>query len=304
MRVGLTGSSGFLGQALTRALQENGHETVPFRRPGSRAPSGASISWDPSHDVLSFQELENVGPLDAVVHLAGAGIGDRRWSTSRKGEILNSRVRSTALLVRTLSQLSAKPFLVSASAIGFYGSRGDELLDERANRGQGFLADVCEAWESEARRYAVAGGSVALARTGIVLDRRGGAFKRQVPLFQVGLGGRLGKGQQWVSPISLLDEIQALRFLLDHRLAGTFNLCAPEALRNDALTKLLGSALRRPARAHVPALALRTVLGAEMANELLLASQRVMPQTLLDAGFRFTHEHPTEIVAYALGARR
>ncbi|HEY7931477.1 MAG TPA: TIGR01777 family oxidoreductase [Acidimicrobiales bacterium] len=300
MRVGVTGSSGLIGRALVEALRAADHDVIFFRRPGAGVATERTIAWDPAAGTLARADLESANPLDAVVHLAGAGIGDRRWSTTRKAEILNSRVRSTTLLVDALAQLPTKPFLLSASAIGFYGSRGDDVLDETSGPGEGFLAEVCRAWEREAEHYRTLGGPVAVARTGIVLDLAGGALKRQAPLFRAGLGGRLGNGQQWVSPISLLDEVRALTWLVERQLPGTFNLCSPEPLRNVALTRIIGDALRRPTLMPAPAFALRAVLGAEMANELLLSSQRVLPSALLAHGFAFIHPRSDDLMRYAL----
>ncbi|MDE3007799.1 MAG: TIGR01777 family oxidoreductase [Acidobacteriota bacterium] len=300
MRVGVTGASGFIGRALVDALRAANHDVVLFVRPNGHRVSGPSISWNPAEGALNQQDLVDAGPFAAVVNLAGAGIGDRRWSAARKTQILHSRVRSTALLVDALNRLPVKPFLLNASAIGFYGSRGDEVLDEASDLGNGFLAEVCAAWEREAERYRELGGRVAIARTGIVLDHAGGALKRQLPLFRAGLGGRLGNGQQWVSPISLLDEVRALSWIVEHEVTGTFNLCSTEPLRNTTLTELLGDRLNRPTRAHVPAIALRAVLGAEMASELLLSSQRVVPSALVAQGFHFVHAESADLVTYAL----
>lgn len=302
MRVGVAGSSGLIGRSLVAALRARGDEVIPFVRPTTSTAPGTGLTWDPSSSRLNPADLEDAR-LDAVVNLAGAGIGDRRWNAGRRAEILNSRVRSTALLVQSLAQLSVKPFLLNASAIGFYGSQGDEVLDEGATRGRGFLAEVCEAWEREALRYQEVEGMVAIARTGIVLDRSGGALKRQLPLFRIGLGGRLGTGQQWVSPVSLFDEVRALQWILDNGQKGVFNICSPEPLRNTSLTALLSSALRRPAMAPVPAFVLRATLGSEMADELVLTSQRVLPRALLSAGFHFAHERPEDVISSALSLR-
>lgn len=302
MRVGVTGSTGFVGRVLVTTLRERGDESVAFVRPGSKHEEAKSIAWDPAHGTLSTSDLESAGPLDAVVHLAGAGIGDRRWSRTRRREILDSRVRSTSTLVASLSTLEAKPFLLSASAVGYYGPRGDETLIEDSPRGTGFLADVCAAWEAEAMRYANAGGKVALARTGIVLDRRGGALKKQLPLFRLGLGGRLGSGRQWLSPISMNDEIAALLWILDHRLEGPVNLTGPQPVTNREFTKALATVLRRPAVFAVPAFALSVVLGREGARELVLTSQKVLPKTLVDSGFKFSAPDITSELVIALAA--
>ncbi|HUY43187.1 MAG TPA: TIGR01777 family oxidoreductase [Acidimicrobiales bacterium] len=300
MRVGVTGSTGLIGRALVKALQARGDEVVTFVRPGSHSTSTRAVAWDPAAGTLSSAELDSAGPLDAVIHLAGAGIGERRWSAARKREILVSRVRSTATLVASLSQRATKPFLLSASAVGYYGPRGDETLDETSPRGRGFLSDVCVAWEDEATRYTKAGGVVALARTGIVLDRRGGALAKQLALFRLGLGGRLGSGRQWLSPISLRDEVAALLWILDHRLEGPVNLTGPDPVTNRRFTGALAKSLRRPAFFAVPAFALSIVLGREGAKELVLTSQRVLPKVLTDSGFVFSDPDIDTEIASAL----
>ncbi len=235
--------------------------------------------------------LERTGPFDGVVHLAGAGIGDRRWTAGRKAEILESRVRSTGLLVRSLLDLPSRPeVLVGASAVGFYGDRGDEALTEDAPRGRGFLADVCAAWEGAAAPGRDAGIRTVHLRSGIVLCAQGGALARQLTLFRLGLGGPLGSGRQYRSWITLDDEVAViLRCLEDRSLAGPVNAASPSPVTDRAFARALGSALHRPAVARVPASALRLALGGEMADELILTSQRVIPAALSSAGFAFRH---------------
>ncbi len=291
MRVGLTGASGLLGRALGAALAARGDEVVVLARPGSAPSTNPTLAWDPAHQTISPEDARRLGGLDAVVHLAGAGIGERRWSLARRREIRDSRVHATRFLAELLARGGGRAHLVSASAIGYYGSRGDEPLDETSAPGEGFLADVCVAWEDAARGYGVAGGDVALLRTGIVLDARGGALARQLPLFRLGLGGRLGPGTQWVSPISVRDHVRATLFALDHRLSGALNLVAPTPATNAELTRTLARALARPGVVAVPSFALRLALGRQMADELLLSSQRVVPARLEAEGFTF--EHPT-----------
>jgi hypothetical protein len=232
--------------------------------------------------------LRDVSRLDALVHLAGAGIGDRRWSESRKGIILSSRVESTRLLEQVAQSLpEGVGFLASASAIGWYGDRGDEVLDETSKRGNGFLADVCHQWEQATSTLESRGTPVAHFRTGIVLSTRGGALKKQLPLFRMGLGGTFGSGRQWMSPISLIDEVRAILWIIDHQLIGPLNLVAPSPLTNRDFTHDVASSLRRRAFLNVPSPLLRAALGREMANELLLVSQRVTPHQLLASGFVF-----------------
>lgn len=287
VHIGVTGASGLIGTTLTQFLRERGDVVTPFVRPNSTPASSAVISWDPAKGYLDRDQLHALGPWDAVVHLAGAGIGARRWSAHYKEEILRSRVDSTTLLMNALATLDPLPFVVSASAIGFYGSCNDDVLTEDDPAGDDFLAGVCVAWEGAASIYARAGGALAIARTGIVLDRRGGALARQLPLFRLGLGGRLGRGDQWLSPIALVDEVRALAWLLDHRLSTRANLTCPEPIRNRDFTRLLASSVKRPGVFAAPAALLSLALGREMAQELLLSSQRVAPTVLEQSGFVF-----------------
>jgi uncharacterized protein len=289
VRVGVTGSSGLIGRALVTALRDRGDSVVPFVRPGSRPSVDSCIRWDPSSDYVDETDLRDVSRLDALVHLAGTGIGDRRWSDTRKALILSSRVKSTRLLDQ-LAQLLPEGvgFVASASAIGWYGDGGNEELDETSTRGNGFLADVCHQWEGATASLESRGTPVAHFRTGIVLSARGGALKKELPLFRCGLGGTFGSGQQWMSCVSLVDEVRALLWIIDHQLTGPFNVVAPAPLTNLDFTRALASVLHRRAFLNVPSFALRAALGQQMANELLLVSQRVTPQRLLASGFVFT----------------
>jgi uncharacterized protein (TIGR01777 family) len=289
MKVLVTGASGLIGTALCAALEARGDEVIRLVRPKSVAPGTESIAWDPTKGTLDLAALEAAGPIAGVVHLAGAGIADKRWSSARKTEILRSRTASTELLVTSLRQLSARPaVLVSGSAIGIYGSRGDEILTEASSHGTGFLAEVCEAWEAAAQPASESGIRTVLARTGIVLSRSGGALGRQLPLFRLGLGGRLGQGKQWMSWISLDDEVAGLlRCLDDATLSGPINLVSPSPVTNAGFTKTLGRALHRPTALVVPPVALKVALGAELVDEALLASQRILPSALEHAGFTF-----------------
>lgn len=300
MRVGLTGASGLLGVALTRELLARGDDVVAFVRPSSPSTATPVIPWDPAQRRVDDVAWRRAGRLDVVVNLAGAGIGDRRWTPSRRREILTSRTGATTFMVELLAGDGARTALVNASAIGFYGSRASQTLDESCAAGTGFLADVCVKWEAAAAAYAGAGGRVTTVRTGIVLDRRGGALARQLPLFRWGLGGRLGPGTQWVSPISLTDHARALVHVMTHALAGPVNLVAPTPTTNGAFTRVLARELRRPAALSVPAVALRAVLGRDMADELLLTSQRVVPGALEGSGFEFRHGDVEAVVRAAL----
>ncbi len=301
MRVGLTGASGLIGAATAAALRERGDSVVTFVRPGTAAPTGETIRWDPAADILDDDDLRRVGGLDAIINLAGAGIGDRRWSADRKALILQSRLASTALVVRAIQGLpSGVGVLASASAIGYYGSRGAERLDETSTSGDDFLAHVCRSWEDAAQPASDLGTVVSTLRTGIVLSGAGGALKRQLPLFKAGLGGILGDGRQWISPISLVDEVRAILSLVDQPHVGPVNLTAPDQVTNRDFTRALARALKRPAVLRVPAFALALVLGTDLARGAVLASQRVEPAILLERGFRFTHPTTTEMLGAAL----
>ena len=300
MRVGVTGSSGFIGSALVSALEERGDVVVRFVRPDSARVDAAAIRWEPSKGLVDENDLRTNGGFDAVVNLAGAGIADGRWSTTRKDAIRTSRVDATALLVRLLRASSGTAFLASGSAIGIYGSRGDETLDETSGVGDDFLAQVCVQWEQATKPLSDEGSSVAHLRTGIVMSRGGGALRKQLPLFRLGVGGPIGPGRQWLSPISLRDEVRAILWLLDHRHSGSFNLVAPCALTNRAFSTALARQLHRPARLRVPAAAVRVAFGPELADATVLASQRVVPSALLASGFNFESPDIVSILAAAL----
>ena len=301
MRVGLTGASGLIGRATAQALTDHGDTVVTFVRPTGGTATGETIRWDPATNVLDDGDLRRVGGLDAIVHLAGAGIGDRRWNDERKALILQSRLTSTRLVVRAIASLaSGVGVLASGSAIGIYGSRESELLDETSTHGSDFLASVCQAWEDAAQPAANTGTVVTTLRTGIVMSASGGALKRQLPLFKLGLGGVLGDGRQWISPIALVDEVRAILSLIDQPDAGPVNLSAPDPVTNRAFTRALAHALGRPAVLRVPAAALAVALGPQLAHEAVLASQRVQPARLIDRGFRFTCPTTPEILVAAM----
>lgn len=283
MKVAVSGSSGLIGSALVDALRAEGRTVVRLVR--RRADAVDEVRWDPYGEV----DTAGLAGVGAVVHLAGAGLGDRRWSESYKKEALGSRVDGTRTLARALAGMDQPPkVLVSGSAVGFYGDTGDTIVDEDAPRGQGFLAGLVEAWEAAAGPAAEAGIRVVHPRTGLVLSAEGGLLGKVLPLFRLGLGGRLGSGRQWMSWISLPDEIAALRHLIDGDLTGPVNLTAPEPVTNAAYTKAVGRALRRPAPFVVPGFALRLALG-EFADEGALTGQRALPRRLGDSGFTFQH---------------
>jgi len=290
MDVAISGSSGLIGTALVSALTNAGHRPVRLVR---REPSGDEIRWDPDGGSIDSASLEGIG---GVVHLAGAGIGDHRWTDEYKLEILRSRTKSTVLLAGALADLGKPPLvLVSGSAIGFYGDRGDELLDETSPVGTGFLPEVCVAWEAATVAAEEAGIRVAHIRTGIVLSGQGGALKKQLPLFKVGAGGKLGSGRQWQSWISIEDEVGAILHLLAADVRGAANLTAPNPVRNAELAKTLAGVLGRPSFLPIPSFGPKLLLGSELADNLLFAGQRVSPTVLQTAGYEF--RHPTLEVA-------
>lgn len=280
----ITGASGLIGSALRSALTADGHLVVPVvRRPV--ADDGTEVRWDPQAGTIDADGLEG---LDGVIHLAGAGIGDRRWSDSYKREVLESRTRGTDLLARTLAGLdSPPPVLVSGSAIGIYGDTADSEVDETSPHARDFLAEVCVQWEASTAAAEQAGIRVAHLRTGIVLSPSGGALAKLLPLFKLGAGGRMGSGRQWWSWISLRDEIAVIRWLLDNQVSGPVNATAPNPVTNAEMTKILGAVLHRPTLVPVPAFGPKLLLGSELAEALLFTSQRVRPAVLMAHQFQF-----------------
>ncbi|MEV0182988.1 TIGR01777 family oxidoreductase [Streptomyces sp. NPDC050625] len=281
-RIAVAGASGLIGSALVRSLVADGHEVVRLVR---RAARGAQeICWDPEGQYVDAAGL--VG-CDVVVDLAGAGIGDRRWTDAYKRKIRDSRVLGTAALAEAVAALDEPPrVFVSGSAIGVYGDTGDRAVDETAPPGDGFLPSLCVEWEEAAAPAEEAGVRTVFARTGLVVAREGGAWARLFPLFKAGLGGRMGDGRQYWSFIALHDEVAAIRHLIDtEELSGPVNLTAPTPLTNREITAAMGRVLHRPAGLPVPAPVLRSVLG-EMAGDVL-GSQRVLPKRLLESGFVF-----------------
>jgi uncharacterized protein len=305
VEVAITGASGLIGSAITRALRDDGHTVLSLIRPastGQRAGADA-IRWDPVAGTIEADGLEGI---DAIVHLAGAGIGDKRWSPTRKREIRESRVRGTDLLARTLAGLSRPPgVFVSGSAVGFYGDRGDEVLTEQSEPGADFLAEVVQAWEAAALPAADAGIRTVFLRNGVVLAADGGMLPRLVTMFRLYVGGRLGSGRQWLSWVSIDDEVGVIRFLFDNAdVSGPINVTGPAPITNAEFTKALGAALHRPTVVPVPAFGPRLVLGREMADELLFVSQRAVPAALTAAGYRFAHPDVATALAALLGGGR
>lgn len=285
MEIAITGASGFIGTALVRSLEADGHTVIPVVR---RASAGRAIRWDPAAGTIDAAALEG---LDAVVHLAGEGIASGRWTEAQRARIRDSRSQGTRVLATALAGLEGPPpVLVSGSAIGIYGDRGDEVLTESSTPGSDFLAEVCTAWEAATAPAEAAGIRVAHLRTGIVLDPEGGALAKQLPIFRLGLGGRAGRGDQWMSWITLADEVRAIRFAIDHDVAGPLDLTAPAPATNRDFTAALGRALHRPTFLTIPSLVRHAPLGiGDLVGSLLFSSARVLPAKLEAAGFEFAH---------------
>lgn len=295
----VSGASGLIGRGLVPHLEDRGHRVTRLVR---RAPeSAAEIRWDPIGGTVDWPESAQ---FDAVIHLAGDNLSSGRWTAARKRSIRESRVRGTATLVDALGRLARPPaVLLSASAIGYYGDRGDEPLEESATPGQGFLAEVCRDWEEAARAASALGTRVVTFRTGVVLSPRGGALARMLPFFRLGLGGRVGSGRQWMSWIGEQDLMAALLALLtDERFRGAVNLVAPGSVTNAEFTATLAAALHRPAFLPVPRWVLRLAFG-EMAEATLLASTRVAPGVLQRNGFAFQQPDLAPALAEILDKR-
>jgi len=302
--VAITGSSGMIGSALSESLRERGDRVVHLvrREPVSEdLPEGVQERrWSPEEHDLDPDTLEGV---DAVVHLAGAGIGDHRWTASYKDQIRRSRIDGTETICGAVAELQQPVRMVSGSAIGYYGSRGDDVLTEESGLGEGFLAEVCRDWEAATWRAQQAGASVALARTGIVLWPGGGAMARMLPLAKYGLAGPLGSGKQYWAWITLHDEVRALMFLIDRPgITGPVNLAAPTPQPQADVVKALGEQLNRPAVIPAPTIALRVALG-EMAGDIL-GSQRALPTVLTEAGFSWDHEDLDAAMAWLAAVER
>ena len=284
MKIVISGASGLIGTQLVKTLKSNGHEVVQLVR---RTAGAGQIMWDPKSGKLDPASLEG---CDAIIHLSGAGIGDKRWSDAYRKEILDSRTATTSLLANTIASLQRKPSVfLSGSAIGIYGARGDEQLTETSAHGTGFLADVCKQWEAAAKPAIDAGVRTVFLRTGIVLSPKGGALKKLLPLFRLGVGGKFGNGKQWQSWISMDDEVASIIHLLTANVSGAVNLTAPQPVTNAEFTKVLARVVKRPAIVPVPTFAPKILLGGELADALLFTGQRVMPQALTASGYVFKH---------------
>jgi uncharacterized protein len=298
-RIAVTGASGFIGRALTHFLTTGGHTVVRIGR-GNVRPGVTDVSWDPANQRLDPQALEGV---DAVIHLAGASVAER-WTAEHRRAVLESRVQGTTLIARTIAQLTRKPrVLLSGSAIGIYGDRGDDILDERAAPGRGYLVEVTRAWEAATEAAEAAAIRTVHLRTGIVLGAAGGALAKQLPIYRLGGGGPIAGGRFWQSAIALDDEIGAIHHaLFTETLHGPVNLVGPEPLTQGEFARTLGRVLGRPAFEPAPRFALELLFGAEMTREVLTSSQRVIPSRLRESGFVFGHPTLESMLRFELGA--
>lgn len=297
MRVAITGSTGLIGSALSTHLSSLDHEVIRVVRGN---PSGTDIEWSPSECRLDPHAFEGI---DAVVHLAGAGIGDHRWTDDYKREILESRTKGTSLVSEAVAAAENGPtILLSGSAIGYYGSSPDATFVESSPPGAGFLPEVCVKWEQATGVAEAAGVRVVHLRTGIVLSPEGGALKKQLPLFKFGLGGKMGSGEQWQSWISIDDEVAAITHLLTADTSGPVNLTAPNPVTNAEFTDTLGDVLGRPTILPIPKFGPKLLLGGELADNLLFSGQKVLPGVLeADAGFEFRHPDLATALRHLLG---
>ena len=296
MRVAVTGSSGLIGTALVARLRDEGHDVVRI----VRSPGTDGVRWDPEAGTIDANGLAGV---EGVVHLAGEGIGEKRWTDEQKRRIRESRTKGTALLATTLAGLDPQPsVLVSGSGVGYYGLRGDEILTETSSNGTGFLAELCRDWEAAAQPAVDAGIRTVFLRTGIVLAPKGGALGRMLPLLKLGLGGKLGGGNQWWSWISLEDEVRLIiHALTTPSVEGPLNAVAPNPVTNAELTKEAGKVAGRPTFAAVPKFALGLVMGGELTEEMILASQRAQPTVAEASGFTFSHPDVRSALRTILG---
>jgi len=297
VKILVTGASGLIGSHLLPDLRSRGHEVVPIKR----QHSSDGIYWNPDAGEIESDKLDGA---DAIVNLAGAGVAER-WTKIHKQEIYDSRIKGTALLASAISTLKNKPqVFVCASAIGFYGERGPEVLTENSTAGNNFLAKVCADWETQAKNVEQSGVRVVSLRFGIVLSTRGGALQKMLVPFQMGAGGRLGSGEQYMSWISIDDAVAAIRFAIESdKLTGPVNVVAPTPVSNIEFTNALGHVLHRPTVMPVPVVMAHLAFGAEMADQVLLASDRVLPEKLKSAGFQYAYPDLEKALAHVVNDR-
>lgn len=303
MNILMTGATGLVGSALVKTLAGEGHTIYRLLRPGKEKPGEAAervvdVPWDP----VDVEIGGAIGGVDGVINLAGASIMGGRWTEKRKAVLRSSRVETTRGLVGAMAKMNLRPrVLVSASAVGYYGNRGDEVLTEKSEVGRGFLAELASEWEAEAVKAEALGARVVRARFGIILAKDGGALPQMMAPLKFGLGGKLGSGRQWMSWVALDDVVVIIKWaLVDDALSGAVNVVAPEAVRNDEFTALLAKAMHRPAIFAAPAFLLRLAMG-EMADEALLASERATPQKLEQVKYQFIHSNAGEALQALLG---
>lgn len=300
--VAITGATGLIGAALCTHLRAGGHTVKRIVRTN---PTGNDVLWNPSAGTIDATSLEGV---DAVVHLAGHGIGDGKWTDEHKRKVMDSRVQGTTLIAETIAGLKTKPAVfASGSAMGFYGDRGSMILDEDSPGGTGFLAELVAKWEACAAAAENAGIRTAKLRTGIVLSTKGGALKQQLLPFKLGVGGRLGPGTQYLPWITITDEVRAIEFVLfgdtPNPIEGPVNLTAPAPVTNSVFTKALGRALKRPTVIPIPLAPLKILYGPEMVKEMLLSGANVVPTKLLNSGFTFQHTNIAAALTAVLGGK-
>jgi uncharacterized protein len=300
MKILISGASGLVGTVVADALRNDGHTVSQFVRPGGIMRPG-DVCWDPTSGTVDLAAMEGA---DVVICLSGANVGEGRWTAARKKVLRNSRVDLTRVLVDALARLKQKPrVFVASSAIGYYGSRGDDLLTESSTAGNDFIALLARDWETESMRAESVGIRTVILRFAVVLSAKGGALRRMVLPFKLGAGGRLGSGKQWMSWVALEDVVQIIRTAIsDDRMRGPVNVAAPGPVQNAEFTRVLARVLHRPAIFPAPAFALRLALG-EMADSLLLASQRVIPEKLRATGYQFRHENLESALREILGAK-
>jgi len=295
MKILLSGSNGLVGSELKEYLNKKGYQVINLVR-NKNIVNDTSVYWDYENEIIDFKQLKSI---DCVIHLAGENISAKRWSDKQKHKILESRVKSTNFLIESLSKLDQKSHtFICASAVGFYGNRGKEILTEQSERGTGFLSDVCVEWEGSTNKAKEIGMRIVNLRFGVIMSEKGGALKKMIALFKFGLGGKISSGNQYVSWISLEDTIRSIDFCLhNEKIKGPINIVSPNPVTNKEMTKILGRYLKRPTFIPLPKFAAKMVLG-EMADELLLASTKAEPKILIESEFEFKHNRFEDILNY------